>query len=163
ESMTLTFDFNAVAALSGNPTLILNQGATIGVQLLLFDQTAHTMRFNNGTGLADVSTYVLNESLWYRIEITIADMSTGTDTFNIRVWEEDGGSGALVINETGLNFRNNVTGINSVDFGGYVGANSSRVRFMLDNVTVAVPEPASVGLFSVGCLGALAVRRVSFR
>ena len=65
------------------------------------------------------------------------DVTGAADTFDLRITEEDLGSGTTEIaNETGLEFYNDVNTMTRIDFGTWAASGSSGTRFLLDNVRV---------------------------
>lgn len=155
---TFSFDVNLVS-FSSNPSFFIRDTymGTQGV-MVLFDNVTKTIKYNPGPGLVAVSTTVLSLDTWYHIEIEVADVSGATDTFNIRVLEENGGAGTEIINESGLGFRNDIASISDFEFATNAGLNTSGANFYLDNVTV-IPEPATLGLLGFSTLCLFLIRR----
>ncbi|MGE4489929.1 MAG: discoidin domain-containing protein [Kiritimatiellales bacterium] len=148
-AIRITFDFYIVNGIwnptfwayseSGDPAITLNffrdenDGISVG-----------TVRNNNGAGLNAVSGYVLSTDLWYRAELTVADISGSSDHYNLRIIEEDTDGGHEVINVKELPFRNDVSDIDHLTFNaGGASSGRSGTEFILDHISVErVPEPA---------------------
>ncbi|MGE4490547.1 MAG: hypothetical protein AB7E95_13480, partial [Kiritimatiellales bacterium] len=144
QNITVSFDFSP-SAQKGNPTLFLNDGANnTGIQLVLYDQATMKMRYYSGA-MNDVSSYALQVGTWYRAEISIADLSSSTDVFDLRVWESDGAGGStLVINETGISFRSDIAQITTFNLGGNIGSTAKGLSMLLDDVRVGPRKTISL-------------------
>ncbi|MGE4489928.1 MAG: PEP-CTERM sorting domain-containing protein [Kiritimatiellales bacterium] len=157
--LVVSFDFKIINGV-WNPTFwARDAGGTAAITLKFYDQTTATMGNNaNNAGLVDVSSYALSTDLWYRAEITIGDISGSSDTYDLRVLEEDGGTGTEVINVTGLGFRYDVSDISSFAFnaGGAI-AGRSGTEYYIDNINV-IPEPATLGMLGAGFGGLFLLR-----
>jgi hypothetical protein len=148
QNISVSFDFGP-SAKNGWPTLFLNDGlSNTGIQLVLYDASTMKMKYHNGSALTDVSSYALQVGKWYHAEISIADLSTSADVFDLRVWESDGAGGsALVINETDISFRGGIDQITTFNFGGNSGINSKGLSLLLDDVLVGPSKKLSLVVF----------------
>ncbi|NOU36285.1 MAG: discoidin domain-containing protein [Kiritimatiellaceae bacterium] len=142
-AMLFSFDFN-VRTNGQNPSLFLYSGATPAVQVNLMNGDG-TMKYNDGSGLVAVSSYVLSTSYWYRVAIAVHGMSSSSDTFDIKVWEGQGSTtnGVLVIDKTGLGFMSGVAFLDTFTFGTGGALGQSGSKFNIDNIQIeSIPEPA---------------------
>lgn len=141
ESLTngmFCFDFR-VDKPAQNPTVFLRDSSGgIGLQVNLMNVSTRTMKYHDGTGLVDLSGVSLSTGLWYRVEVDVADVSGSSDTFDIRVLEEDGGSGTEVISATGVAFRNDISNLALLEFASNAGSYQQGCDFYLDNVQFPV-------------------------
>ena len=132
-----SFDYNLDYAGWRNPTFFIQDETTgkIGVQLVIRDGN---IMYKNGAGsTVTIADSALAYDTWYHFEITVADVTGAADTFDLRVTEEDLGSGTTEIaNETGLEFFNDVNTMTRIDIGTWAANGSSGTRFHLDNVQV---------------------------
>jgi hypothetical protein len=157
---TFSFDFNVHAGGNRNPSFFIRDSymGTIGL-LLNFMDVNGKVRYHNGSALVNVSETVLSLDTWYRVELSVNDLSGAEDTFDILVLEEDSGAGTEIINVSGLSFRANIAGMSNIEFATNAGANQSGADLYLDNVQV-IPEPATLGLLGFSTLGLFLVRRM---
>ncbi|MGE4488899.1 MAG: hypothetical protein AB7E95_05055 [Kiritimatiellales bacterium] len=136
--LVISFDFKIINGV-WNPTFwARDAGGTVAITLKFYDQTTATMGNNaNDNGLVEVSSYALSTDLWYRAEITIGDISGSSDTYDLRVLAEDGGTGTEVINVTGLGFRFDVGDIDRLSFnaGGAISGRSG-TEYYIDNIQI---------------------------
>ena len=132
-----SFDYNLDYAGWKNPTFFIRDETTgkIGVQLVIRDGN---ILYKNGAGsTVTIVGGALAYDTWYHFEITVEDVTGAADTFDLRITEEDLGSGTTEIaNETGLEFYNDVNTMTRIDFGTWAASGSSGTRFLLDNVRV---------------------------
>ena len=154
-----SFDYNLDYAGWRNPTFFIQDETTgeVGVQLIIRD---NQYMYKNGAGdTVTIANSELAYDTWYHIEVTVADVTGTADTFDLRIVKEDLGSGPTeIVNETGLEFFNDVDTMTRIDIGTWAANGSSGTRFHLDNVQV-VPEPATLGLIGLVGLGLIVVRR----
>ena len=140
-----SFDYNLDYAGWKNPTFFIQDETTgqIGVQLVIRDGN---IMYKNGAGsTVTIANSALAYDTWYHIEITVADITGTADTFDLRVVKEDLGSGSTeIVNETGLEFYNDIDTMTRIDIGTWTANGGIGTRFHLDNVQV-VPGPLSSG------------------
>lgn len=137
EPVIFSFEFNVRTNGLQNPTFSLHQGSTTALTLNFFNVTGKVRNNPNGTGLVDVSPYVLSTSYWYRVEITVSNLSSSTDTYDLKIWEgRDTADGVLVIDVEGLAFRNDVPYVDKFWFGTAANNGTFGTRYNIDNISV---------------------------
>lgn len=148
ESSNFTFDYYCVTAGIERPKFMLQEGPNANV--FLFLDVGGTVRYNDGA-LQDLGVG-LADNQWYHIDLTT---DIAASTFDLLITDD---SGNEVINATDLGFYTAVAnmGFTSMSFGQHTAGNSG--EFYIDNVSV-IPEPATLGLVGVTCIGTLFLRR----
>ena len=149
EHAKVGFDF-CVKATAQSPTFFLrNSAGNIGVQVTLCS-TDRRIQYRDATTTVSLTpaNFVILDT-WYRIEITVADVTVPSDTFSIRLLKEDGGTGMQVTNWTGLAFRNDISSLDKIEFGSNGASGASGADFYLDNVEV-IPYQNPITITSSG-------------
>lgn len=145
-----SFDFRIDSG-TQNPTFFAkdNSGTDTAILLNFFNNTSKTVKNHDGSGLVDVSAVQLSTGVWYRTEITISDLSGASDTYDLRVLQEDGGEGTEIINVAGLGLKVDVSNIRQVEFGSNGGAGKRGADFYIDNVRQGIRVPPEIGMISI--------------
>ncbi|NOU36800.1 MAG: hypothetical protein HOO88_08525 [Kiritimatiellaceae bacterium] len=130
----ISFDFCLNSYLQ-NPIFHLKSGAINGISLTLCS-TGKYLQYHNGAAFVDLINMTNNLGKWYRVELTVADVTTASDTFNMRILQADGGSGTEIGSWTNLSFRTGVASLDRVEFGMNSTATSTGGDYYLDNIQV---------------------------
>ncbi len=116
------------------------------------------MNGNGSGGSSGVDTGIaLANGKIYDFLITIRPGATAAETR----WDATISDGTTTFTETGLRFRDvgQITDHRRIQFYGRNNNASEALDFSIDAVTIAVPEPAALGVFGTAAAGLLAMRR----
>lgn len=131
------------------------------VGLILRLDDGGSMKVVQGGGTT-TTLQTINRNSWYHVVLTLQPANSSTDRYSLSVQEHNSTTGlqpAVIYNNggAGYTFRNNVTAFNSVQFGN--NSPGSTDHYVIDNLLVTVPEPASATAFGVAALALLQRRR----
>ncbi len=149
--MGAQISFDMYTGSATQPSFQLRNSTDIGIQVL---STSTGWKYNNGSGLVAIgSSTSVSASTWYHIEITSSALDTESDTFDITIYDYNGGSPVIVAVGTDLAFRNNIDAYAAAWFTNAVGPPATGQDFAIDNFSMSqVPESSSYSLIA-GLLG----------
>ncbi|NOU36289.1 MAG: PEP-CTERM sorting domain-containing protein [Kiritimatiellaceae bacterium] len=166
-NVKISFDFNirsngAPGSAGVTPTFDLRAG-NAWVATLNLGGTTNRYFQNFVTNASSISSVSVSTANWYRIEMTIGDLSTATDTYNLKVWQAApaGGynqAGTLVVDLTNVAMRVNASYFDGFDF--RTQSTNTASLYNIDNISVVtIPEPATIGMLVFGAGGLVLIRR----
>ncbi|NOU36288.1 MAG: hypothetical protein HOO88_05925 [Kiritimatiellaceae bacterium] len=156
-NVKISFDFNirsngAPGSAGVTPTFDLRAG-NAWVATLNLGGTTNRYFQNFVTNASSISSVSVSTANWYRIEMTIGDLSTATDTYNLKVWQAApaGGynqAGTLVVDLTNVAMRINASYIDGLDF--RTQSTNTASLYNIDNIQVGgTAGPAKLSLFMI--------------
>ncbi len=125
-----------------------------------------TFRLQSGDGNGTGNTIwtdtgiVLANNVVYSISVTVHPVAGSFSLANnYPTWDVTINDGTNTFTQTGLRFRNNATTSGrTLQFGGYETTANTVLSYSIDDLTIAVPEAASLSLVGLGALALLSKR-----
>ncbi len=159
-SQQLTVSFDMLTDFSSqNPSLFLTGTGGTGIQLMTrrFDGALMNRASGSnvviGSGAGNITT-----NTWYNYTLTINDLTTATDTYDLVVTNL--GTSAVAYSGSGLAFNTNVSDLSVINFQNTGSTGTGNVEFYVDNISVTqVPEPSTALLLGMGLGGLFFLRR----
>jgi hypothetical protein len=151
--LVVEFDFKVITDDGIVPTLIMTSSTeSNGNFLQLFAKNTEGNAFLGNrlnAGVTPLTNAPVALGAWYHVRVDIDPVDTSTDTYSVTLtpWDDGAGAPGTPVTIEDLPFRANLGNIGYLRFLNN-GANDSDGAYVIDNVSVTVPEPATMALLA---------------
>ena len=158
-ALVMSFDFEVLAYTNQeNDTVqIYSSTGSLGINMGFYSASGLTSYVNGGTRVTLTAAQSPALNTWYHMTIVGEALGSGTPTWGYAITDT---SNAVLSSASGLGFQHPMTNYNTMQFNFNVGTGAPKGgNFLVDNVLVQTPEPASLLMLGTAGAGILLLPR----